>query len=157
MGHISTDTSYFLLDWYFLLVFTKLPKTAAGSTVSPIMVSLLNPFAIDFFSGCVCQPWCGCEPSRNRFSPLKDWKWKASFQPLCTKLDCALVSRGVVCFCRVFSRRKGQTSRTRSSLLSHVIYGYSTTEGCKQSPGLYAWYKDTRLLPFCQVASQDGS
>ena len=30
--------------------------------------------------------------------PPKDWKWKASFQPLCTKLDCALVSRGVVCF-----------------------------------------------------------
>ena len=72
--------------------------------MSPIMVSLLNPFPLISFQAPCASPDVGVL-SWNQF-PRKTLKWKALFQPLCTKLDCVLVSRGVVCFCRVSLCRK---------------------------------------------------
>lgn len=98
--------------------------------MSPIMVSLLNPLPLISFQAPCASPDVGVL-SWNQF-PRKTLKWKALFQPLCTKLDCVLVSRGVVCFCRVSLCRKVKMSRPRSvpsSLLSHIIYVYSTTDG----------------------------
>lgn len=68
------------------------------------MVSLLNPLPLISFQAPCASPDVGVL-SWNQF-PRKTLKWKALFQPLCTKLDCALVSRGVVCFCRVSLCRK---------------------------------------------------
>lgn len=68
------------------------------------MVSLLNPLPLISFQALCASPDVGVL-SWNQF-PRKTLKWKVLFQPLRTKLDCALVSRGVVCFCRVSLCRK---------------------------------------------------
>lgn len=62
-------------------------------------------------------------------------KWKALFQPPCTKLDCVLESRGLV-FLWSFSLQKGQSSRVKTvprRPLSPYIYGYSTAGRCSKS------------------------
>lgn len=100
------------------------------------MVRLFKPIAIDFFSGSMCQSWCGCAELES--VPPKDFEMESLVSASLHQIRLRPCVKGSCLFSASFSLSKGQMSRLRivpRSLLSHIIYGYSTADGYSKSLG----------------------
>lgn len=87
----------------------------------------------------MCQSWCGCAGLES--VPLKDSEMESLVSASLHQIRLRPCVKGSCLFLSSFSLSKGQMSRPRSvpsTLLSHIIYGYSTTDGYSKVLGYTA-------------------
>lgn len=84
----------------------------------------------------MCRSRCGCAELES--VPPKDSEMERLASASLHQIRLRPCVKGSCLFLSSFSLSKGQTSRPRivpRSLLSHIIYGYSTTDGCSKGLG----------------------
>lgn len=104
------------------------------------------------------QSWCGCAELES--VPPKDSEMESLVSASLHQIRLRPCVKGSCLFLSSFSLSKGQTSRPRSvpsSLLSHIIYGYSSTDGYSKVPGCTVDIRIQGCSPRCQMAPQHRS
>lgn len=117
--------------------------------MSPILFCLLNPLPLLSMH----WSWCGCAQLES--VPTTDSEIESFVSA--SQLNCVLVSRGVVCFCRASLHEKGQKEQAKDCptqpFVTHYLWVFQN-RWVQQKPRIYSWYKDARLHPLCQMASE---